>query len=79
MYLENPDGITWRVRKVFAAAGFKDGGKTTVMKRTAAKLNRSGETGNVAVVHRGDVRRRLEGWLASGIGAGFPTVSALPG
>jgi integrase len=25
MYNENPDGITWRVRKVFAAAGFKDG------------------------------------------------------
>lgn len=24
MYLENPDGITLRVRKVFAAAGFKD-------------------------------------------------------
>lgn len=24
MYMENPDGITWRVRKVFAAAGFKD-------------------------------------------------------
>ena len=24
MYLENPDGITWRVRKVLAAAGFRD-------------------------------------------------------
>lgn len=24
MYKNNPDGITWRVRKVFAAAGFKD-------------------------------------------------------
>lgn len=24
MYEENPDGITWRVRKVLAAAGFKD-------------------------------------------------------
>ena len=24
MYTENADGITWRVRKVFAAAGFKD-------------------------------------------------------
>ncbi len=24
MYRHNPDGITWRVRKVFAAAGFKD-------------------------------------------------------
>ena len=24
MYEENPDGITYRVRKVFAAAGFKD-------------------------------------------------------
>ncbi|MEI7732813.1 MAG: integrase [Verrucomicrobiota bacterium] len=24
MYLDNPDGITWRVRKVFAAAGFRD-------------------------------------------------------
>jgi integrase len=24
MYRMNPDGITWRVRKVFAAAGFKD-------------------------------------------------------
>lgn len=28
MYEENPDGITWRVRKVFAAAGFKDAGET---------------------------------------------------
>ena len=27
MYLDNPDGITWRVRKVFAAAGFKDEGE----------------------------------------------------
>jgi integrase len=26
MYTTNPDGITWRVRKVFAAAGFKDKG-----------------------------------------------------
>ena len=24
MYRENPDGITWRVRKVLAAAGFRD-------------------------------------------------------
>ena len=24
MYLENPDGITWRVQKVLAAAGFRD-------------------------------------------------------
>lgn len=24
MYLDNPESITWRVRKVFAAAGFKD-------------------------------------------------------
>jgi len=24
MYQENPDGITWRVRKVLAAAGFRD-------------------------------------------------------
>ena len=24
MYAENPDGITWRVRKILAAAGFKD-------------------------------------------------------
>ncbi len=24
MYLDNPDGITWRVRKVYAAAGFRD-------------------------------------------------------
>ena len=24
MYLENPDGITWRVKKVLAAAGFRD-------------------------------------------------------
>ena len=22
--MDNPDGITWRVRKVFAAAGFMD-------------------------------------------------------
>ena len=27
MYVENSDGITWRVRKVFAEAGFKDAGE----------------------------------------------------
>lgn len=30
MYRTNPDGITWRVRKVFAAAGFKDADDDTV-------------------------------------------------
>lgn len=29
MYLENPDGITWRVRKIFATAGFTDEGTDT--------------------------------------------------
>lgn len=62
MYLENPDGITWRVRKVFAAAGFKDE-ESNGNEEAAAKLNRSGETGNDAVVHRGDVHAERKGGL----------------
>ncbi|MFA7006989.1 MAG: tyrosine-type recombinase/integrase, partial [Verrucomicrobiia bacterium] len=48
MYLENPDGITWRVRKVFAAAGFKDAGGEGELddrdsKRESALLRRSSQ------------------------------------
>ena len=69
MYLEKSDGITWRVREVFAAAGFKDESNGN---EGCGEVDRSGETGNDAVVHRGDVHYPTEGWLASGIGAGFP-------
>ncbi len=45
MYQQNPDGITWRVRKVFADAGFKD---ATVTPETGAK-------GGKVNVHRGEI------------------------
>jgi len=32
MYLKNPDGITWRVQKVLAAAGFRDEGELSEAK-----------------------------------------------
>ena len=53
MYLENPDGITWRVRKVFAAAGFKDE-ESNGNEEAAENGNRSGETALLAVVVNGD-------------------------
>ncbi len=37
MYQENPDGITWRVRKVFAAAGFKDVGEGAAKDKSKTK------------------------------------------
>ncbi|MFA6563500.1 MAG: tyrosine-type recombinase/integrase [Verrucomicrobiia bacterium] len=66
MYLENPDGITWRVRKVFAAAGFKDAGGEGELddrdsKRESALLRRSSQ--NVEGVEvRGEIHAdRKEG------------------
>jgi integrase len=49
MYLENPDGITWRVRKVFAAAGFKD-----VEENVGQESKVDGPTSEVALTN-GDV------------------------
>jgi integrase len=72
MYLENPDGITWRVRKVFAAAGFKDE-ESNGNEEATGKVNRSGEIvlaaivlngdGSNAVAHRGDVHAERKGGL----------------
>ncbi|HTL74232.1 MAG TPA: tyrosine-type recombinase/integrase [bacterium] len=62
MYLENPDGITWRVRKVLAAAGFRDD-ETEESKSTAnetAKQNDAHsaplEKNNEPPVCRGEIR-----------------------
>ncbi len=45
MYHDNPDGITWRVRKVFADAGFKD----------AAGVPETEAKGEKVTVHRGEI------------------------
>lgn len=51
MYVENPDGITWRVRKVLATAGFKD----------AAESGENGENQGAEVI-RGEIHAdRKEG------------------
>ena len=67
MYLDNPDGITWRVRKVFAAAGFKDEahGEESTSPRPSDQSGEGAENGeaaalsliegNGAVAHRGDI------------------------
>jgi integrase len=70
MYEENPDGITWRVRKVFAAAGFKDadeteengeGGKNLPAPRTARQADGEDETpavgGEIHAKRNGGLRR----------------------
>jgi integrase len=68
MYLENPDGITWRVRKMFAAAGFKD--ETSVAeagenaKGTELVLGNGAGSGNGTVTYRGEIhaeRKKGEG------------------
>jgi len=49
MYVENPDGITWRVRRVFAAAGFKD----------VAENGENGENQEAEVI-RGEIHAKRE-------------------
>ena len=50
MYRTNPDGITWRVRKVFADAGFKDADK-----KGAGKGASSNQTSGKLVKFRGEI------------------------
>jgi integrase len=50
MYAENPDGITWRVRKVFAAAGFADAAD-----RPQAESGESLPAAEPTPIHRGDI------------------------
>lgn len=52
MYVENPDGITWRVRKVLAMAGFKD-----------AEENGENVQAKKAESVRGEIHVRREGGL----------------
>ncbi len=71
MYLENPDGITWRVRKVFAAAGFMD--ETSVAepvteggvngKGTELLPRNGGDKVDGAVKHRGAIHAERAGGL----------------
>ena len=76
MYLDNPDGITWRVRKVFAAAGFKDEAAEEVegseLSVEGGKQAGEGDgaalavvvvEGNGAVAHRGDIHAERRGGL----------------
>ncbi|MGZ4974570.1 MAG: tyrosine-type recombinase/integrase, partial [Limisphaerales bacterium] len=74
MYTDNPDGITWRVRKVLALAGFKDTeneveakAETDDEKPGIGKLVRinsesESEDGN-GVVHRGEIHAERNGGL----------------
>ena len=52
MYVENSDGITWRVRKILAAAGFKD----------ADEKGETGQTDDAEIV-RGEIHAKREGGL----------------
>jgi integrase len=52
MYVENSDGITWRVRKILAAAGFKD-----------ADENGEADQADDAEVVRGEIHAKREGGL----------------
>ena len=60
MYKANPDGITWRVRKVFAAAGFKDpdevetGNAVTALVSATAPVPLLGE---IHALRKGGLRR----------------------
>ena len=68
MYQENPDGITWRVRKVLAAAGFRDedevpqtAGRGVVPQKSDTSIQRSHPTGETCAI-RGEIHvKRKEG------------------
>jgi len=68
MYQENPDGITWRVRKVLAAAGFRDedempqtAGGGVVPQKSDTSIQRSHPTGETCAI-RGEIHvTRKEG------------------
>ena len=68
MYQENPDGITWRVRKVLAAAGFRDEdevpqtvGGEGVPQKSDTSIQRSHPNGETCVI-RGEIHvARKEG------------------
>jgi integrase len=68
MYQENPDGITWRVRKVLAAAGFRDEdevpqtvGGEAVPQKPDTSIRRSHPNGETCVI-RGEIHvARKEG------------------
>jgi len=68
MYQENPDGITWRVRKVLAAAGFRDedevpqtAGGEVVSQKSNTLIRRSHPNGGTCVI-RGEIHvARKEG------------------
>jgi integrase len=68
MYQENPDGITWRVRKVLAAAGFRDedevpqtAGGGVVLQKSDTSIQRSHPNGETCAI-RGEIHlTRKEG------------------
>ena len=68
MYQENPDGITWRVRKVLAAAGFRDedevpqtSGGGVVPQKSDTSIQRSHPNGETCAI-RGEIHvTRKEG------------------
>jgi len=61
MYLENPDGITWRVQKVLAAAGFRDDetdGSEPVANEAAQEVNAPAtalQKINEPTIYRGEI------------------------
>ncbi len=56
MYVENPDGITWRVRKVLAIAGFKDPADV------GAGVDENNQVEEAEVI-RGEIHAKREGGL----------------
>jgi len=68
MYQENPDGITWRVRKVLAAAGFRDEDEVpqtasggVVPQKSDTSIQRLHPTGETCAI-RGEIHvKRKEG------------------
>jgi integrase len=61
MYLDNPDGITWRVRKVFAAAGFKDEGEEADPPSSDSGAAKEGEGAALVVVEASAAVKTMAG------------------
>ena len=68
MYSDNPDGITWRVRNVFAAAGFRDEEVESAELRVESENGASAVVETMAerdsaVAHRGEIHAERKGGL----------------
>ena len=66
MYLENMSGITWRVRKAFATAGYKDPEKDP--KKSTKDAGKNGKTGQESVQDKTPVRVDIHADRQTGLG-----------